>query len=97
LSPAIYAQEQAPKLLSEAAQCLISKTFLKANALSLGYLVDKKSWPGEEVLYVVSYTSASRTRGYVFTIFLKMQKDSLVFDIQNNAKFVRLNTSGKGE
>jgi len=28
---------------------------------------------------------------------LKMQKDSLVFDIQNNAKFVRLNTSGKGE
>jgi len=89
LSPATYAQEQAPKLLREAAQCLISKTFLKATPLSLGYLVDKKSWPGEEVLYVVSYTSASRTRGYVFTIFLKMQNRRQLFNIQNNAKFVR--------
>jgi hypothetical protein len=57
--------------------------------LSLGYLDDTKSYPGEEVLYVVDYTGHGRTEGLVFTIFLTRQDRRRIFDIQNNAKVVR--------
>jgi hypothetical protein len=89
LSPTTVAQNQAPKLLREAAQCLVAKTFLGAGALNLGYLVDTRSWPSEEALYVVSYTGSSRSRGYVFTIFVQQENGHRILHIQNNAKFAR--------
>jgi hypothetical protein len=89
LSTTLCAQEQAPKLLREAAHCLAIKTHSKATVLSLGYLVDTKSYPGEEVLYVVVYTGPGRSEGMVFTIVVRQQDRRRIFDIQNNAKFVR--------
>jgi len=98
LSATVCAQEEAPKVLREAAHCLAIKEQdwlglqnSKATALSLGYVVDTKSYPGEEVLYLVDYTGHSRTEGLVFTIFLRRQDRRRIFDIQNNAKFVRSN------
>jgi hypothetical protein len=94
-STAACGQEQAPTLLREAAHCLAIKNDLldlaktKATALSLGYLVDTKSYPGEKVLYVVSYTGPGRSEGFVFTVFLEQHDQRPVFNIQNNAKFVR--------
>jgi hypothetical protein len=38
---------------------------------------------------VVAYTGSSRTKGWVFTILITKQGNRQVFDIQNNAKFVR--------
>ena len=89
LCSTVCAQDPAPKLLRDAAQCLVAKTFLKPSKLSLGYLITTKDWPGEEVVYVVAYTGPSRSEGYVFTIFVTKQGSHQVFDIQNNAKFVR--------
>ena len=89
LCPVLSAQQQAPALLREAAQCLVAKTFLKSSALSLGYLVTTKDWPGEEVVYVVAYTSSSRSVGFVFTIFPKQENRHQALYITNNAKFVR--------
>jgi hypothetical protein len=93
------AQEQAPRLLREAAHCLATtkQDWLdlensKATALNLGYLVDTKSYPGKTVLYVVEYLGPGRSEGMVFTIFLTQEDRRRVFDIQNNARFV---SSGK--
>jgi hypothetical protein len=38
---------------------------------------------------VVSYTSPSRASGFVFTIFITKKNQRPVFNIQNNAKFIR--------
>ena len=92
----IRAQEPTPKLLSDAARCLVDKTFLKPSTLSLGYLETTKDWPGEEVLYVVSYTGPNRLKGFVFTIFVKQEDHHQVLYISNNAKFVRTNKSSGG-
>ena len=86
---AALAQEHTPKLLRDAAQCLVSKTFLKPSTLDFGYLIDKRSWPGEEVLYVVAYSGTGHSKGFVFTIFLSEENHQQVFHIQDNAKFVR--------
>lgn len=91
LTATVYAGEQAPQLLIHAAQCLTAKQHLpptKATSLNLGYLIDEKSYPGEKVLYLVDYSGPSRSRGYVFAIFLTQQGSSEIFDIQNNARFV---------
>jgi hypothetical protein len=89
LSSAVCAQELTPPLLRDAAHCLVANKFLGPSARDFAYLITTKDWPGEEVVYVVAYTGASRTKGWVFTIFLTKQGDHEVFDIQNNAKFVR--------
>ncbi len=92
LSTAVFSQDQPPKLLVEAAQCLATKKHLppsKATALSFGYLVDAKSYPGEKVLYVVDYSGPGRSEGMVFTIFFEEKGGRQTFNIQNNARFVR--------
>lgn len=38
---------------------------------------------------MVAYTGPRRDKGWVFTIFITKQGNRQVFDIQNNAKFVR--------
>ena len=86
-----YGQEQSPGVLLHAAQCLSTKQFLapsKNTLLTFGYLLDSQSYSGEKVVYVVRYTSADRSHGEVFTVFVS-GTDKEVFDIQNNATFVR--------
>ena len=86
------AQEQPPDVLLHAAQCLSTKKFLvptNASALSLGYLLDFKSYPGEKVAYVVRYTRSNRSNGEAFTVFLSKSHGQRVFSISNNATFVR--------
>lgn len=92
LSVGVNAQEHVPDLLVHAAQCLAAKDFLapsKSTALSLGYLLDEKSYPGDKVIYVVEYTGASRSSGMVFAVFLEQRDRRQVFNVQNNATFVR--------
>lgn len=87
------AQEQTPSLLLHAAQCLAAKDFLpesKITTMSLGYLLDEKSYPGEKVVYVVLYTGTDRFRGMAFALFVTEQQGQQVFNIQNNAIFARI-------
>jgi hypothetical protein len=84
-------QERPPQLLIRAAHCLAVKNFfprLKVTELTFGYLVDKKSYPGKKVIYVVTYAAPARSDGFVFAIVLTQRDDHQVFDIQNNASFV---------
>lgn len=84
-------QEQPPQLLLRAAHCLSVKSFFPsttAQELTLGYLVDEKSYPGKRVMYVVIYTAPARLSGSAFAIVLTQQDDHQTFDIQNNAAFV---------
>jgi len=77
--------------LTHAAHCLATKHFLplsKHRELTFGYLVDEKSYPGQKIMYVVSYVAPMRSNGLVFAIVLTEQDDHQVFDIQNNASFV---------
>jgi hypothetical protein len=57
--------------------------------LSFGYVLDEKSYPGEKVAYVVLYSSSDRSHGMAFTVFLNEQRGKRVFNIQNNATFIR--------
>ncbi len=96
LSVPISAQEQTPKLLLYGAHCLavgkqdwLGLAHSSVTSLNMGFLFDTKSYPGEKVLFVVDY---SRTAGHgsrVFTIFVGEQSGRQVFDIQNNAKFIK--------
>lgn len=99
LSCAGHAQGTGAVLLHQAAQCLAAKGFLphtKATKLTFGYLLDEKSYPGKEMLYVVDYPNPSRPDGLVFTIFLTERDGHQNFNIQNNARFT-VSKSGKGE
>lgn len=92
LGTTALAQEQAPTLLLGAAHCISAKGFLlpmKATTLTLGYLDDTKSYPGDEVLYVVVYSGPLRSDGWVFSVILSQEKGLRIFSINNNAKFVR--------
>ena len=92
LGTTALAQEQAPTLLLGAAHCISAKGFLlpmKATTLTLGYLDDTKSYPGDEVLYVVVYSGPLRSDGWVFSVILSSGKGSPHLSINNNAKFVR--------
>jgi hypothetical protein len=87
-----YGQEHSPDLLVHAAQCLSAKDFLapsKAAVLDFGYLLDTKSYPGEKVIYVVNYTGSGHSKGMIFAVFLTERRGRQVFNIQNNATFVR--------
>jgi hypothetical protein len=86
-----WSQEPPPQLLIRAAHCLAVKEELprsKARALTFGYLVDEESYPGEKVMYVVTYAAPAKSKGLVFAIVLTQLGDKNVFDIQNNASFV---------
>jgi len=84
-------QEQPPQLLLRAAHCLSVKSFLPSTTvqeLTIGYLVDVKSYPGKRVMYVVTYTAPAKSSGSAFVIVLTQQDNHQIFDIQNNAAFV---------
>ena len=90
-APALFAQDQPPKLLLEAAHCLMAKNFLPQGnkSLRLGYFLDAKSYPGDKAMYVVDYTRQGRAEGYVFTIFITPKDRGTLISINNNGKFVR--------
>lgn len=91
LTATVQPQEQPPRLLFHAAQCLASKKFLppsKAAELTFGYVLDEKSYPGKKVMYVVAYAASARSNGSAFAIVLTQRDEHQIFDIQNNADFV---------
>jgi hypothetical protein len=95
----VHAQELPPKVLVQSAQCLVAKDFLpatKATALRFGYILDTKSYPGEKVIYVVDYTGSGRSDGVVFAILMTQKDGRQIYDIQNNARFVRSKDGEEG-
>ena len=85
LSTIAWAQERAPKLLLQGAQCLNAKKFLPpslATAETFGYVVDAKSYPGQKVLYVVDYAGPGFSEGLVFAIFLTETDGRQIFKYQ---------------
>jgi len=87
----VQAQVKPPKLLIHAIQCVAAKKFLsssKVPKLTFGYLLDEGSYPGRKVVYVVEYTTPSRSNGQVYAVFVTEHRGRQVFNVQNNAKFV---------
>jgi hypothetical protein len=84
-------QERAPQLLMQAAHCLVAKDFLpssRATKLTLGYVVDEKSYPPNKVIYVINYRGAQRSDGLVFAVFLaKDEGQHEGLDIQKQRPF----------
>src|SRR5271163_2406368 len=91
LGVSAFAQNDPPEVVRDSFDCLQRKNFLPSNKrlLSTAYRVDTKSYPGEKVLYLVVYERPDRSQGLVFSIFLSGSATRTVFDIQNNAEFLR--------
>ena len=92
----LSAQQQTPTLLLSGAHCLaagkqdwLDIAHSSAKVLTMGYLYDTKSYPGEKVLFVVDYSGTPGHGGKVFTIVVSERGGRQVFDIQNNAKFIK--------
>ncbi len=97
ITHSIRAQE-APQLLRDGVSCLSAKDFLppsNASAHRFGYWLDINSYPGQKVLYLVQYQGPTPSPGWVFTIVVSKHDGRTIFDIQNNAKFVRVNKGGE--
>jgi len=91
LSATVCAQEPVPQILIHAAQCLAAKNFLPtsdAGKLTFGYVLDEQSYPGQKVIYVVTYSTPAHSNGSVFAIVLTAHDGREDFNIQNNASFV---------
>ena len=85
-----WAKEHAPIRLCQAIHCLIAKDFIsssEATKHSFGYLLDEESYPGDKVIYLVEFTSPSRSGGSVYVLFFTEKDGRQIFHIQNNAKF----------
>jgi hypothetical protein len=91
LGVSALAQGNPPEIVRNALGCLQRKNFLPGDKrlLSTAYWVDAKSYPGEKVLYLIVYERPNRSQGLVFSIFLDGSATRTVFDIQNNAEFLR--------
>lgn len=84
------ARQEVPALLVHAAHCLAVKDFLppsNAGNLTLGYILDERSYPGDRIIYIVAYASPSRSNGWIFAVFLTENSRHEAFNIQNNAEF----------
>jgi len=97
---AAYAQDSSVKLFRDASHCLVTErqdwlAVQKADTKSLefGYVIDTKSDPGVNHIYVVVYTNPDRSKGRVFDLRYRQRASGTLLDVQNNASFVR---SGKG-
>lgn len=87
----VQAQGQPPKLLFQAVRCLAAKKFLPssvASKLTFGYILDKRSYPGRTVVYLVAYAAPSRSNGQIYAVFVTKHSRYHVFNIQNNATFI---------
>lgn len=99
-STVLYAQNQSPALLHDAAHCLVTDPHqwldaqtLSAPTLNLGFLTDNKTVLGDRYVYVVVFTNPSRSQGRIFDIRLKRQDHHHIFSIENRATFI---SSSKG-
>ena len=97
---AAYAQDSSAKLFRDASHCLVTErqdwlAVQKADTKSLefGFVIDTKSDPGVNHIYVVVYTNPDRSKGRVFDLRYQQRASGTLLDVQNNASFVR---SGKG-
>ena len=91
LGTTAQARQHVPRLLFRAAHCLAVKHFLPQSStgkLTFGYLLDEKSYPGDKVIYVVTFAAPTRSNGTVFAVFLSSKHGHESFNIQNNAGFV---------
>lgn len=98
-SCAARAQDQGHAILHRAAHCLAAKNFLppsNAAEVTLGYLLDEKSYPGKKMLYVVDYPDRSQQNGFAFTLFLTDSNGRENLDIQNNARFALSTDADEG-
>jgi hypothetical protein len=96
MSGAMWAQQQTPKVVEQAAQCLAAKKLISVSAatpLNFGYVIDTKSVPGKKVLYLVATPVSNRSAGRAFAIFFRERRRRPIIDIQNGATFLR---SGDG-
>lgn len=85
------AQRNVSRLLFQVTRCLAAKHFLPQSStwrLTLGYILDGKSYPGEKIIYVVTFRSSTESSGTVFAVFSLIKDGHESFNIQNNAGFV---------
>jgi len=96
---AAYSQDSGAKLFRGASHCLVTEkqdwlAVQKAvsKTLEFGFVIDPKSGPGGNHIYVVAYTNPDRSKGRVFDLRYQQKADSTLFDVQNNASFVKSGT-----
>lgn len=92
---ALYA-DQPPKLLVDAAQCLATSKedwlelgHRKPTDLEMGLVTDDKSYPGQQLLYVVDFASPLHTSGSVATFVVNGKEPHLILRLQYNVQFVQ--------
>jgi hypothetical protein len=85
--------DAAPPLLIDAAHCMTSKMDLlglsnrKLTQLELGYRVNRKAYPGREVVDVVQYDNTMHTSGTVFTFLNEGREKHRVLRYQYKVQF----------
>lgn len=87
-------QPPPPKLLVDAAQCLatskedwLSLGRRKANEVEMGFVTDTKSYPGEQLLYIVNFTTPLHTSGLVATFLADGKEPHLTLRLQYKVNF----------
>lgn len=92
--------EQPPRLLFDAAQCLatskedwLSLGQRRVTDLEMGDSADPKGFGGEQMLYVVDYSSPLHTAGTVSVFSIEGKQPHLTLRLQYNVHFVQ---SGDG-
>ena len=85
----VPAEEPAPNVLFDAAQCLatskedwLSLGHRRATDLEMGYIADPKSFGGQQMLYVVDYSSPLHTAGTVSAFALQGKLPQLTLSLQ---------------
>lgn len=88
--------DEPPRLLVDAAQCLATskEDWLdlgrrKPTDLEMGLATDNKSYPGEQLLYVVDFASPMHTSGTVATFLVDGKEPNLTLRLQYNVHFVQ--------
>jgi len=88
--------EQPPALLVDAAQCLATSKedwlelgHRKPTGLEMGLVADDKSYPGQQLLYVVDFASPLHTSGTVSTFLVDGKEPHLILRLQYNVHFVQ--------
>lgn len=86
--------DPAPDELLDAAHCLASAggdwlNLAKDNPalLEMGYVTDSKSYPGQNLLNVVDYTTRTHSAGMVFTFLTKGKDPHRVLHLQYRTRF----------
>lgn len=94
VGPAVQAAEPPPPVLFDAAQCLATSkedwlSLARRNPMDLemGYVLDPKGFAGQQMLYVVDYSSPLHTEGTVAVYTVEGKKPQLTLRLQYNVPF----------